>query len=52
MNDVLWDLLNMFLFVYIWNYSKVVAPLTSLTSTLQAFHWTTKAEAAFVCLKS
>lgn len=36
---------------FIWNYRKVVAPLTSLTSTLQAFYWTTKAEAVFVWLR-
>lgn len=36
---------------FIRNYSKVVAPLTRLTSTLKTFSWSEEAEAAFSNLK-
>jgi hypothetical protein len=36
---------------FIWNYSKIVLPLTQLTKKNQAFVWTPEADKAFTQLK-
>ena len=36
---------------FIWNYSKIVLPLTQLTKKDQAFIWTNEADTAFTQLK-